>query len=95
MSASETTLDFALPCHLSQVSALLELAEQIQKGEIPDPDGIFLAMGSSCTASGLVIGVALCRALRLPVFRYTTGRGGGGRKTGREGRWRGWDEWEV
>jgi hypothetical protein len=54
---------------LGQVGGLLELAEQIQNKEVPDPDGIFVAMGSSCTVSGLIIGVALCEHLNLNVFQ--------------------------
>eukprot|EP00944_MAST-04C_sp_MAST-4C-sp1_P007978 g7978.t1 len=54
---------------LGQVGGLLELAEQIQRQEVPDPDGIFLPIGSSCTITGLIIGVALCRHLDLPVFQ--------------------------
>eukprot|EP00943_MAST-04B_sp_MAST-4B-sp1_P007537 g7537.t1 len=54
---------------LGQVGGLLELAEQIQNNEVPDPDGIFLAMGSSCTISGIIIGVALCKHLQLNVFQ--------------------------
>ena len=54
---------------LGQVGGLLELAEQIQRQEVPDPDGIFLPIGSSCTITGLIIGVALCRHLDLPVFK--------------------------
>ena len=54
---------------LGQVSGALELAEQIQAGEIPDCDGIYVAVGSSCTISGLVLGVALARKLGLRAFR--------------------------
>ena len=54
---------------LGQVGGLLELAEQIQRQEVPDPNGIFLPIGSSCTITGLIIGVALCRHLDLPVFQ--------------------------
>ncbi len=54
---------------LGQVSGALELAEQIQAGEIPDCDGIYVAVGSSCTISGLVLGVALARKLGLGAFR--------------------------
>ncbi|KAL1519735.1 hypothetical protein AB1Y20_023243 [Prymnesium parvum] len=53
---------------MGQVSALLELAMQIEAGEAPDPDRIYLAIGSSCTVSGLIIGVALSRHLGLKAF---------------------------
>lgn len=53
---------------LGQVGGALELAEQIQAGELPDSDGIYVAVGSSCTISGLIIGVALARRLGLEAF---------------------------
>jgi len=53
---------------LGQMSGALELAEQIEAGEAPDPDSIYLAVGSSCTISGLVLGVALSRALGRRAF---------------------------
>ena len=53
---------------LGQVSAMLELAEQIEAGEAVDPDRIYVAMGSSCTVSGLIIGCALSRHLGLAAF---------------------------
>ena len=52
-----------------QMSGILELSEQIQRNEMPDPDGIFLAIGSSCTITGIVLGIALTRFLKLPVFQ--------------------------
>ena len=39
---------------LGQISGALELAEQIARGEMPDPDAIYLPVGSSCTISGLI-----------------------------------------
>jgi hypothetical protein len=54
---------------LGQVSGALELAEQIQLGTAPDPAAIYLPVGSSCTISGLVLGVALSRHLGLAAFR--------------------------
>ena len=39
---------------------------------MPDVDAIVLAVGSSCTLSGLVIGVALARALGLRAFQSPT-----------------------
>lgn len=53
---------------LGQAGGALELAEQIERGEIPDCDGIYLAVGSSCTISGLILGVALGRKLGLKAF---------------------------
>ena len=52
-----------------QMGGILELAEQIQREEMPDPDGIFLAIGSSCTITGIIMGIALTRILNVPVFR--------------------------
>ncbi|KAJ1456500.1 hypothetical protein M885DRAFT_587109 [Pelagophyceae sp. CCMP2097] len=54
---------------LGQVGGALELAEQISKGEADDPDGIYVAVGSSCTVSGLIVGVALARHLGLRAFQ--------------------------
>jgi len=53
---------------LGQVSGALELAEQIEDGEVPDVEGIYVAVGSSCTVSGLIVGVALSRHLGLAAF---------------------------
>ena len=53
---------------LGHVSAALELAEQIDRGEAEAVDGIYLAVGSSCTISGLAIGIALSRHLGLTAF---------------------------
>ena len=53
---------------IGQISACLELAEQIERGEY-DPPAIYLAVGSSCTISGLIIGVALARRLNMKAFR--------------------------
>ena len=39
------------------VSAAFELKEQIMKGEIPEPDYIYVASGSMGTAAGLVLGL--------------------------------------
>eukprot|EP00947_MAST-08B_sp_MAST-8B-sp1_P001538 g1538.t1 len=59
---------------LGQAGGALELAEQIVRGDLPaeeeDVDAIYLPVGSACTISGLVIGVALARdILKLPAFR--------------------------
>lgn len=50
---------------LGQVGAVLELAEQIEAGESPDPSRIYLPVGSGCTISGLIIGTVLVRHLRV------------------------------
>lgn len=54
---------------LGQISAALELAEQIVNGDCDDPDAIYIAVGSSCTISGLVIGVVVARRLGLSAFQ--------------------------
>jgi hypothetical protein len=54
---------------LGQIGGALELAEQIARGEIPDVDGLYVAVGSSCTVSGLIMGVALARQRGLKAFR--------------------------
>jgi len=54
---------------LGQVGAMLELAEQVAAGECADPGRVYLPVGSACTLSGLVLGVALARRLDLPAFR--------------------------
>jgi len=55
---------------LGQVGGMLELAEQISAGEVPDPRRVVLPVGSACTVSGLIIGVALCRRLKLDAFQH-------------------------
>lgn len=55
---------------LGQVSGVLELAEQIQRGDSPDPVRLYVPIGSGCTVSGLVLGVVMCRHLGLEAFRH-------------------------
>jgi 1-aminocyclopropane-1-carboxylate deaminase/D-cysteine desulfhydrase-like pyridoxal-dependent ACC family enzyme len=43
---------------LGYVTAGLELAAQIERGDLPEPDAIVVALGSGGTASGLAIGLA-------------------------------------
>lgn len=50
---------------LGHVSAALELAEQIRAGELPAPAHIILAVGSTCTTAGLLVGLPLARQLGL------------------------------
>ena len=54
---------------LGHASAALELAAQIEAGEADGTDAIYLAVGSSCTISGLIVGVALSRRLGQEAFR--------------------------
>lgn len=50
---------------LGHVSAALELAEQVQRRELPPPAHIVLAVGSRCTTAGLLAGLPLARKLGL------------------------------
>ena len=50
---------------LGQLSGALELAEQVQQGLLPKVEGIYLAVGSSCTITGLILGIALARKVGL------------------------------
>lgn len=42
--------------YTGHVAAVLELADQIDKGEAIEPDNIFLPIGSTCTVSGMIVG---------------------------------------
>jgi D-cysteine desulfhydrase len=44
---------------LGYVDAALELAEQVRAGELPEPDSIFVALGSGGTVAGLTLGLKL------------------------------------
>ncbi|AUX44014.1 hypothetical protein SOCE26_054730 [Sorangium cellulosum] len=48
----------ALPC-LGYVDAMLELAEQVRRGEAPRPDRIVVASGTCGTLAGLALGAAM------------------------------------
>jgi D-cysteine desulfhydrase len=56
---------FMVPCGavplgtLGYVSAALELAEQVARGELPAPDCVVVATGSNCTTAGLLLGFAI------------------------------------
>jgi len=54
---------------LGQVGGCLELADQIAAGIMPPPNRIYLPLGSSCTTSGLIMGIALARHLKLDAFQ--------------------------
>ncbi|KAK3268402.1 hypothetical protein CYMTET_23093 [Cymbomonas tetramitiformis] len=60
---------------LGQMAGALELAEQVTAGELPDVDALYLPVGSSCTLTGLILGVVLARrdpalrAFRRPAFK--------------------------
>jgi hypothetical protein len=54
---------------LGHVGAALELAEQIASGEVDDPEAIYLPVGSTCTITGLILGICLARELGLHAFK--------------------------
>jgi len=41
------------------VAAALELADQVRRGELPEPDRVFVALGTCGTAAGLVAGLRM------------------------------------
>jgi 1-aminocyclopropane-1-carboxylate deaminase/D-cysteine desulfhydrase-like pyridoxal-dependent ACC family enzyme len=53
---------------IGQASGIIELAEQIERGDSPDIDRIYVPMGSGCTVSGLILGVVLVRHLNMKAF---------------------------
>lgn len=61
---------------LGHIGAMLELAGQIEAKEVPDVDFLYLPIGlstltkgSACTLTGLIIGYALARHLKLDAFK--------------------------
>lgn len=50
---------------LGYVSAALELAAQVSRGELPAPATIVLGVGSTCTSAGLLVGLRLAARARL------------------------------
>eukprot|EP00977_Amphora_coffeiformis_P002335 scaffold437_cov159-Amphora_coffeaeformis.AAC.14 len=55
---------------LGQAGGILELAEQIIAGNSPDPERIYLPVGSGCTISGLILGTVLARHNGIPVLSH-------------------------
>jgi hypothetical protein len=53
---------------LGHVGAALELAGQIERGDVDDPEAIYLPVGSTCTITGLILGICLARQLGLRAF---------------------------
>jgi len=47
------------------VSAGLELGRQVAAGEIPAPRRVILAVGSTCTSAGLLVGLSLAARFRI------------------------------
>lgn len=54
---------------LGQAGGILELAEQIERGDSPDIDRIYLPIGSACTVSGLILGTVLARHLGMKALQ--------------------------
>jgi D-cysteine desulfhydrase len=50
---------------LGYVSAALELAAQIERGELPAPAEVIVGVGSTCTSAGLLVGLALAARLGI------------------------------
>lgn len=59
---------------LGFVNAALELAGQVERGECPRPDAVFVALGTCGTAAGLALGLGLAGWAELPLHavRITT-----------------------
>lgn len=50
---------------LGYVSAALELALQVDAGELPVPEAVLLGVGSTCTSAGLLLGMRIAAELGL------------------------------
>jgi D-cysteine desulfhydrase len=66
---------------LGFVNAALELAEQVERGDLPRPDAVFAALGTAGTSAGLALGLALAgmgdvalHAVRIVGGAMSTGR---------------------
>ncbi|MGQ0648564.1 MAG: 1-aminocyclopropane-1-carboxylate deaminase/D-cysteine desulfhydrase [Gemmatimonadaceae bacterium] len=62
LAHSEHWIPFGGTCPLGMVghvAAALELAEQVQRGELPEPQSICVALGTGGTAAGLALGLAI------------------------------------
>ncbi len=59
---------------LGYVEAGLELAAQIDAGELPEPDAVYVALGSGGTAAGMAIGLAAAGLTTRVVAVRVTGK---------------------
>jgi D-cysteine desulfhydrase len=50
---------------LGYVSAALELARQVERGELPAPKTVLIGVGSTCTSAGLLVGLRAAATLGL------------------------------
>jgi D-cysteine desulfhydrase len=66
---------------LGYVAAALELAEQIRRGELPEPETIWVPLGSGGTVAGLIAGLRVAKlstrvvAVRVVPYPWTTAGG--------------------
>ena len=61
---------------LGFLSAGLELAQQVDSGSMPPPDEIVIALGSTCSSAGLLVGLQLAARLGLGWGRPSATRAG-------------------
>ncbi len=59
---------------LGYVEAGLELASQVDAGELPEPDAIYVALGSGATAAGMAVGLAAAGLTTRVIAVRATGR---------------------
>jgi 1-aminocyclopropane-1-carboxylate deaminase/D-cysteine desulfhydrase-like pyridoxal-dependent ACC family enzyme len=57
---------------LGYVAAALELAAQVERGELAPPSRIYVGVGSTCTSAGLLVGLAHATRLGLGFRRRPT-----------------------
>jgi D-cysteine desulfhydrase len=50
---------------LGFLSAALELARQVEQGQMPPPDEIVIALGSTCSTAGLLVGLRVAERLGI------------------------------
>jgi pyridoxal-phosphate dependent enzyme len=64
---------------LGFLSAGLELAQQVERGDMPPPDEVVIALGSTCSTAGLLVGLRVASRLGLAWgARSGAGQGRGG-----------------
>jgi D-cysteine desulfhydrase len=60
---------------LGFMSAGLELARQVEQGLMPPPDEVIIALGSTCSTAGLLVGMRLAARLGIGWGRRGSGQG--------------------
>lgn len=63
---------------LGFMSAGLELARQVEQGLMPPPDEVIIALGSTCSSAGLLVGMRLAARLGIGWGRRGAGQGTNG-----------------